>query len=96
MIDGTDKDRFSVDAEILQGLLAHPDLANKAIPLLIILNKNDESNFIGKASVEPFLALSRPKDFPEMPIMFRECCGRTGSGVGDCFSAISSKFLKRS
>lgn len=50
VIDSTDRERFEESRQVLQGLLAHPDL--EGIPLLVLANKQDAEGAISPLEIE--------------------------------------------
>ena len=93
MIDATDKLRFSVDEDNLIALVSHPDLKERTIPLVVILNKQDKEEVYHKKELKDFLKLDKLKSTTKMVITIRECSGKHGSGIAECFSFFNDHLL---
>ena len=86
MIDSTDNKRFSVDEDNLMAIVEHPDLANRKIPFVIILNKQDKENAFRKDELKEFLKIEKVKALTKMVVSIRECRGKEGAGFTECLS----------
>lgn len=86
VIDSSDNMRFSIDGDNLQSIIEHPDLVNRKIPLVIILNKQDKENAFRKPEIKEFLKLDKLKMSTKMQVTIRECKGKDGIGFAECLS----------
>lgn len=64
VLDSADKLRFAVAKDELDQLLAHPELTNRRIPILILANKMDMRDSVSAVKCSALLDLSRVDNKP--------------------------------